>query len=232
MFYYYGAKRKYVKRYPKPRYRVCIEPFAGSASYAVHHLIQGNLDRIILYEKDPRVVELWQRLLNMTATQIMALEPPPAKTKTTDFLWMTCAASNALARCKSYSITPRAVKVWKHVRKRMAQELPKLKNAVELHEGDYRDAPNIEASWFVDPPYQVIESAVPVNKTAFPRGRGYAVGCCADDLDYSVLAKWCCERKGQTIVCEMEGANWLPFAPLYQGHDSLGKHTPEVVWLG
>lgn len=230
MFYYYGAKRKYVKRYPVPKFRVCVEPFAGSAAYAIYHLVHGNLDQVILIEKDPRVVELWNRLMGMTSDEIMALEPPPVKTKTSDFLWMTCAASNALARCKAYSITPRAVDVWQHVRKRMAAELPFIKEGVELIEGDYTDAPDIEATWFIDPPYQVVETEIKT-KTAFPRGRGYAPGCCADDIDYPELGNWCQSRKGQVIVCEMEGADWLPFKALYSGHNSLGKRTPEVVWM-
>lgn len=228
MFYYYGAKRKYVKRYPKPQYRTCIEPFAGSASYAIYHLVHGNLDRAILIEKDPRVVELWQRLMSMTSEEIMALEPPPIGTKTSDFLWMTCAASNALARCKAYSITSRAATVWKHVQKRMARELPAIKKGAEILLGDYTDAEDIPATWFIDPPYQVVPTET---KTAFPRGRGYAPGCCADDIDYEELGLWCQARKGQTIVCEMDGADWLPFETLYSGHDSLGKKTPEVVWI-
>ncbi len=35
MFSYYGSKSKIVKHYPPPEYDTIIEPFAGSARYAL-----------------------------------------------------------------------------------------------------------------------------------------------------------------------------------------------------
>lgn len=47
--------------------------------------------------------------------------------------------------------------------------------------------------------------------------------------------KWCQSRRGQTLVCENDGATWLPFQPF---HDALatpgsrrpGKVSKEVIW--
>jgi len=35
MWSYYGSKSKVVKHYPKPKYDLIIEPFAGAAWYSV-----------------------------------------------------------------------------------------------------------------------------------------------------------------------------------------------------
>jgi hypothetical protein len=60
---------------------------------------------------------------------------------------------------------------------------------------------------------------------------GYAEGCNSSSLDYAALAKWCRERKGQKIVCEQDGATWLPFEHLRLARNSIGRNTTEVVWV-
>ena len=100
-FYYYGSKGELAHLYPPPQYGTVVEPFAGSASYAVHHILAGNADKAVLVEKDPRVVELWLRLLAMSDKELAALEAPAAGERTNDFLYMTVAAGNAIARCRS-----------------------------------------------------------------------------------------------------------------------------------
>jgi hypothetical protein len=55
--------------------------------------------------------------------------------------------------------------------------------------------PDIEATWFVDPPYN-------------NRAGSYYI---ENSIDYVALGTWCHERRGQAIVCENEGADWLPF---------------------
>jgi hypothetical protein len=57
------------------------------------------------------------------------------------------------------------------------------------------------------------------------------------DLDFGILGRWCHRREGQVIVCEQEGAEWLPFQPLVSYQTSLsgktrkGTRIGEVVWL-
>src|SRR5690606_34550473 len=60
---------------------------------------------------------------------------------------------------------------------------------------NYDELPNVRATWFVDPPYS--GESFKAYRTA--------------DLDYGVLADWCLARKGQLLVCEGTGADWLPF---------------------
>jgi hypothetical protein len=73
------------------------------------------------------------------------------------------------------------------------------------------------ATWFVDPPYA-------------RAGRHYRfrVG------DYQALADWCRTRHGQVIVCEQQGASWLPFRPFACLKSNSGAHrsgySDEAIW--
>lgn len=227
MFYYYGAKHMLARRYQRPTHRLVVEPFAGAAGYSVHHLTRGNIDHAILVEKDPRVAELWRRLLAMTPQEVRALKPPEPGEWTDDFLWMTVAASNALARSTGYSFSERATGSARGMRARIAAVLPMVKDRVTVIDGDYTRAPDITATWFVDPPYQVPADA----NHSSSRGNGYAAGCDSRAMDFPALGTWCQSRQGQVIVCEYEGADWLPFVPLTKGWNSVGsERVNEVVW--
>jgi hypothetical protein len=83
---------------------------------------------------------------------------------------------------------------------------------------DFESTPDTEATWFVDPPYAVAGKSYKVRFTDYPR-----------------LAEWCKGREGQVIVCENEGADWLPFTPLtdakaFAGRGRLGV-SGEVAWV-
>lgn len=107
----------------------------------------------------------------------------------------------------------------------LARILPHARDRVEVVHGDYRDAPDLEATWLVDPPYQVPQDLA----GGSARGDGYGPHG-AKDLDFEELGSWCRARKGQTIVCEASGANWLPFEPLYGMNDTIGTRRVEVLW--
>lgn len=49
-------------------------------------------------------------------------------------------------------------------------------------------------------------------------------------MDFDALATWCRSRTGQVIVCEQQGATWLPFTPLADALNSQGKIKTEVIW--
>lgn len=66
MFYYYGRKKQIAKYYPLPNYNIIVEPFAGSAAYSLYSNY-WNRD-VILIEKDEKVVNIWEWLIN-EATQ-------------------------------------------------------------------------------------------------------------------------------------------------------------------
>jgi hypothetical protein len=204
-------------------HRLVIEPFAGSAGYSMTYLQRA--DEIRLIEKDPRVVELWNRLMEMEPEEVLALEAeiPAPGVYTSDFLWMTAATSNAIAQLNRLKMPERVPHVARLMLRRIALRLPEVKRKVTVIEGDYTLAGDDEATWFIDPPYQVSTNGSA--KTWFPQGMGYARGCKSTDLDFEALAEWCRSRRGQVIVCEQRGATWLPFRELRRGSD-------EVRWCG
>ena len=229
MFYYYGGKRRLARFYPAPLHKTIVEPFAGSAAYSVHHLIPRNgkeplVERVILVEKDPRVVKIWKRLLAMEKDDILNYPIPKAGERTSDFLLMTAACSNRIARTEEMIVTTRMPVVLERMFKQIASVLPHVKDRVEIIEGNYTKARNIKATWFIDPPYHV-------NGRPQQRGMGYAEECNSAALDYVKLAEWCRGRKGQKIVCEQHGATWLEFEHLRLARNSIGNNTTEVFWV-
>lgn len=80
----------------------------------------------------------------------------------------------------------------------------------------YKCLGNIEATWFIDPPYQ-------------NGGDGYYIN--NKHINYDDLSKWCMSRDGQVIVCESTRANWLPFYPMKKLQPSSGKSNyVEAIW--
>lgn len=49
-------------------------------------------------------------------------------------------------------------------------------------------------------------------------------------LDYAVLADWCRTRRGQVMVCEQDGAEWLPFVPFRPITSTANTRKLEVIW--
>lgn len=101
---------------------------------------------------------------------------------------------------------------------RIASQVDKIRHW-KLIEGNYSDAPNIEATWFIDPPY-------------IKAGTSYRAS--SRKINFENLAVWCRERHGQTIVCEQDGAEWLPFRPFLKAksNESVngGKISSESIW--
>lgn len=232
MFYYYGGKARIAGRYPPPAFRTIVEPFAGAAGYSMHHLRKGTVDRVVLVEKDPRVVELWQRLLAMTPEEVLAIPVPPVGSETADFFYMTTATSNGVAVSRRMTVTKRMPELVDMMKRRVAGLLPHVQGRVDLIAGDYRDAPRLdEATYFVDPPYQPHPAKATSSRTHCAQGLGYARGCDASCLDFADLGRWVEDLPGHVIAVEQEGADWLPFIRLVRGgYDSQGRRKPEVMW--
>lgn len=83
-------------------------------------------------------------------------------------------------------------------------------------DGDYTAAPRIAATWFIDPPY--------VGRP----GAHYIYG--SREIDYAELGAWCRRRAGQIIVCEAEGADWLPFRDFGESLSIGARRSREVLW--
>jgi hypothetical protein len=214
MFYYYGRKKQIAKHYPTPDYDTIVEPFAGAASYALH--ANHWKKEVVLVEKDVRVAEIWRWLIEeATPASVLSLPDLRVGERSSEFLHIVHAATKMAFKYKTIKVTPVLERNWEISKRVMAANLHKVKHW-RLIVGDYTLAPDMEATWFMDPPYK-----------AGP-GTGYNHG--SSDLDYEALALWALDRQGQLIHCEGEFGDYLPFRPLLSLPGVAGKRSSEFVF--
>lgn len=134
--------------------------------------------------------------------------------------WLACGISAPRGRRSSWAVNKlydNPGSVWSEkTRQRIADQVDKIRHW-RVIEGDYTLAPDIEAHWVIDPPYQEAGHTYPVH-----------------DIDYNALSEWCKSRKGTVFVHEAEGADWLPFQPFHVARATNGKKrkgvSREVIW--
>lgn len=214
MFYYYGRKKKVGKYYPSPKFETIIEPFAGSAAYSLHN--DNWKKSVILVEKDVQVFNIWDWLINH-ATQKEVDNLPTLKKgeRSSEFLHIIHCASKMAFSYKNITVTEILARNWDVTRRVVQRDLFKVKHWKVIH-GDYTDSPNIEATWFIDPPYQ----GAP--------GMGYR--CSSNQIDYDLLGKWVHTREGEVICCDGPDASYLPFEPLVDLVGIAGKRSKEMLY--
>lgn len=226
MFYYYGRKALIAKLYPEPLYDTIVEPFAGSAAYSLHGDRWQN--RVMLNDLDPGVAAAWRWLIN-DATPADVLGLP--RMKQGDKLDAHTHLSDGERWFMVYNINPAACQNSNVCSRNGADRLDGMltRTAENLHKvkhwtftnSEYLTMANIEATWFIDPPY-------------FTTGHEYMT----NTVDFDVLREWCLDRNGQIIVCENSEATWLPFHRLVAmtsgGHQPKNgqkkKRSFEVMW--
>lgn len=223
-FLYFGSKSQLARYYPPPQHDTIIEPFAGSAAYSVryHH------KRVVLVDKDPVVVGIWRFLLASSPRDILSLPELEADQVVEDLdccqeaRWLIGRWINYGSRAPAHKRTPWAANQPDHswgrtIRARLASQIDKIRHWTVL-EGDYFEAPELAATWFIDPPY---------------KRAGVKYTMSSADIDFQHLAAWCRTRAGQVMVCEEQGADWLPFGP-FRTMRSVGGgsriETHEVIW--
>jgi site-specific DNA-adenine methylase len=214
MFYYYGRKKQIAKYYPESNCETIIEPFAGSAAYSLYG--ENWRKRVILIEKDPSVAGLWQWFIeDATASDIKNMPDLHIGDHSRQFLHIIHAATKMAFKFKCIKVTPVLERNWEISKRVFAENLYKIKHW-KIINGDYTEAPDIEATWFIDPPYKG-ES-----------GMGYRYG--SNLIDYDKLADWVKLRKGEVIFCEGENGDYLPFRPLIALKGVAGKVSHEKVF--
>ena len=225
MFYYYGAKNLLSRYYPEPKYNVIVEPFAGSAAYSCFHLLKNPNLHSVICDKDDSVAEAWDFLLKCTENDILNFRTPEIGDYAYEFLIKTCSASNASSKCIKMRYTERLDRVFQ-IQKRRIIKFLHIRDRIKFTHEDFRSIDNTEATWFIDPPYQITST----NGCVFQNGEGYSKKCNSSNLDYSDLSQYCLDRIGQVIVCEKEGADWLPFVKFRKNKTSLNKSYNEVIY--
>lgn len=220
MFKYFGSKQRIAHRYPAPVHDRIVEPFAGAGAYAVHH---RRVPEVLLIEKDRKIVDLWHRLLSMDAADILRLERPTPGDRSTEILLLLAAGRTTRDTPDELVVSSRMAARIDPMLRRIASVVDECRH-FQVVEGDYQDAPEIKATWFVDPPY-----TNPLGGR-WDRSRGGRYAYSYRGIDYSVLAEWCRNRAGQTIVCEMDGATWMPWNGIIETRDGSHRQSREVYW--
>lgn len=214
-FPFYGSKWNIARHYPAPAHDLVVEPFAGGAGYATFY----NCPRVHLVDADPIISGVWSYLLAVTAEEILALpELPevgdsvdnyelPQEAKWLIGFWLNRGSATPKKSRTAYSArTDRAQINWgSRAKERIAAQLPGIEGW-SIQPGEYHAAPDLEATWFVDPPYG-------------DKGKFYRV----QFADFVNLASFCRSRRGLMIACEGPGADWLPFQPLGSFKSSKGR---------
>jgi hypothetical protein len=223
-FTYFGGKYRIASRYPSPRWLLLIEPFAGSAGYAVRHW-----DRYVrLYDVNPKVYGTWHYLIHASEEEIYHLPlvfddvrnlSIPQEAKWLIGWWLNkghVQPCNLPGYWMRGGTRPNSY--WGlAVRDRLASQLKYIRHW-RVYNDSYESCPANNAAWFVDPPYQ-------------RSGRNYEY----NGVDYDSLQRWVLARRGQVIACGQEGDIWLPFSPFVETRGTPGYKMPgttkEMVWV-
>lgn len=221
LFPFYGSKWRDAKRYPAPYNGVVVEPFAGSAGYSIFY----EPDRVVLYDADPVVVAVWDYLIRVSSEEVLKLPDLEVGQSVDDLtlpqearwligFWLNRGSAVPKKTKTAFSSrTERSQLVWsRRARERIASQVERIRHW-EIAYGSYESTPRLEATWFVDPPYVV-------------KGKYYRI----HKVDYDRLGAWCQHLLGQVIVCEQEGADWLPFLPLATIKSTRGTSS-EVAFM-
>ena len=226
---YYGGKWRAVQAdaYPRPLHDTIVEPFAGAAGYALRW---GGDRNVVLVEKYPTIAAIWRYLIQVDPAEIRAIPEtddvdalpewvPQSARWLVGFTMNSCAASprkTLRSGRRKLRAAHRQYEGWTPaMRERVASQVPHIRHW-QVIEGDYSAAPDVEATWFIDSPYELA-------------GKHYVHG--SRGIDYAALAAWCRSRRGQPIVCEQLGASWLPFRRLgvFQAGPSK-QRSAEAIW--
>ncbi len=223
MFSYYGSKSKLARYYPLPKHELIIEPFAGAAWYSMLHF----KNQVILNEINQTIYNLWKWLVSIATKETILkhvnfyagenIRTLDCSQEQRDLIGFyinrgSIAPKNIVQKwCCTNKFNPNfAESVFKSLKK-VADNLDNIRHWKILY-GTYTQLPDIEATWFIDPPYQF-------------GGEHYI----NHSINYSQLANWCLSRKGQIIICENSKATWLPFTTLKEIHGQR-KKSIEVIY--
>lgn len=225
----YGSKWRLATRYPIPQYDTIIEPFCGSAGYSLRYYWK----HVILNDLNPVVAGIWDYLIHVSEAEILQL--PAVVYHIDDYPSLCSEARNLIAFWlnKGCGYPRKSATRWTYeesakgffwsekCKQRIASQLQYIRHW-KIYQGEY-DNDDVSyyksCTYFIDPPYQYDRHG------AYPYDYKY--------INYEELGEWCQSLRGQVIVCENEGADWLPFEFLHKQnnvHHSKNKVNVEVCY--
>jgi hypothetical protein len=209
--------------YDPPKYPVIVEPFAGSARYALEYW----QNEVKLYDLSEYVVKVWEYLMQATEDEVLALPDVPSKVHLDNYTQLSDAEKYLIGfhLCRGKAV-PRKVghglNSWSKDKVRIASQLYKIRHW-SIEQASYTDIPNIKATYFIDPPYKATQERKG-NSDRYKHG----------SLDYEALGEWIKSRQGQVIACEGSGADYLPFEFLKEAtantNNKSSKHYNEYIY--
>lgn len=188
MWSYYGSKANIVKYYPRPRCPKIIEPFAGTARYALKYFEND----VLLVDQYDVIIKIWLWLQKCSPGDILGLPRSMKPGQTLNDFTFSCEEEKLLMGflCAKGVERPR-IKATTRVMierpnfinfslQRIAGNLFKIKHW-KIQHGSYLDIPNQVATWFIDPPYQY---------------GGHAYVMSNKKINFAQLAQYCLTRAG------------------------------------
>lgn len=245
LFPYFGSKSKLAHLYPKPEYRLIVEPFAGSAAYSLLYSNDASQHEVWLNDTYIPTANIWKWLQTKDALSLIRSRIPwniePGTSVST--LYQDSDPEGFISLLRAYAgqgafgmggknttgpggrdkVSPYSAVAWRTVRRKLEYWVPRIKHW-KITTLDYHECMlevGKKATWYIDPPYQNAAGAT------------YAKS--SKELDFVKLADWCKACPGQKIVCENAGANWLPFEMLTERRrgiycDAVQSTVGEVMW--
>jgi len=219
MFSYYGSKTNIIDLYPAPVHDKIIEPFAGTARYALKYWEK----EVLLVDKYPVITEIWKWLQQCSEKDILGLPRFKENENINNHVYDCDAQRYLVGFLVGFGSTnPRKIasprarhrpNSQNYKIKKIASQLYKIRHW-EIRCGSFDEIENEVATWFIDPPYQF---------------GGHAYIHSNKKIDFNSLSYWCKSRKGQTMVCENSKATWLPFLPMVS-QNVLSGRSAECIW--
>lgn len=240
-FSYFGAKARIARRYPAPLFDTVVEPFAGSASYA----LERPERRVVLVDLDPVIVGLWRYLIRVKMAEVLALPlledgasvadlPVSQEARSLIGFWCNKGAARPCQQITTSWGRLYPEQFWhERTRARVARQVERIRHWVAL-EGQYHEATSAvrgAATWFVDPPY-VGRSRTSKYRAGREETRpvGDRYRCNTRGIDFAELGEWCQGLEGQVIACEHVGATWLPFREFVDARANGQRTCREAIW--
>jgi hypothetical protein len=231
---YYGAKWRSSHWYPAPQSRRIVEPFAGAAGYALRFCSSATV--VELSDASRHISAAWNLLLSARYRPEIIRQLPAAVESVDDVpeyaraligFWLNPGSATPKRtpskRGREGDGIYFAGSVWSaKTRDRIASDMASLPGEWWFTQRDWRETLDAlmlstASTVFVDPPYQGTV------------GRYYPGKWTTND--YEQLGDACLRlaERHQVIVCERQGATWLPFQPLHVYHGSY-RNGMEVIW--